>query len=411
MTDIKTTKNIKIGCVVKGLQTYDSHFKNFLNQDESFNFSVYHLNSFYNVGTNEISKKINPVVDLFNISNYYSFFKSQELDYVIFLNPGHIFDQLLILIFAKLKIKTIYLQHGVKSNDNLNRSKSSINLISSFRKYTFFIFKYFYHAILLRSMSVVTLLLERLYSFFINNSDNNLVNIGSKDNPCTFAFVFTEKDKENLNKNHGYSNKNIFITGFSFDKLKKIKNNPFDKKDYAVYISSGLRQAGVINITDEEELSMYKHLYQAFYLSNLNLAIKLHPREGGKHIKKYFQNNDRVKIIDKSYPLADLVFNSQLVLGDYSTAIFYGIKYFKPILLIKYSYFDIFPFDLEDYGIGTKVFLDDLKKFLKQNKEKLKSLINNESYKNFLMKYDLLNDKTLQFYILSKLKKLTNQNG
>ncbi len=175
----------------------------------------------------------------------------------------------------------------------------------------------------------------------------------------------------------------------------KEEENNFRYTDYYLYISSGLREAGVINITDEEEKRFLLEIYKAIKQIGEKIVIKLHPSEDIKKYESYFSAEKNV-ILVKDINLKHVVRNSKLVIGDYSTALYYAIFLKKPIIILPNPFMEFLPYDFTKFGIGKKIsinnFADQIQNF--------NMVINTEAYQSFIaeMSLDRINNVYVEFY-------------
>jgi len=366
-------KKLIIGFIVKGLQTYYTHIQHFIGeaQKRGHETIIFHLNEYY--GTSEIGKNDIPVL-IFNLEDYWNYpklFRSLNLDILIFLNPGNLFDIFLIDLLKQTRVKTIYLQHGVKANIIQKTEKVQRIKSKSIGKYFFFYNRIVYSLFCnkMKKRRFINTLQRIKISIFQSSSE--YVSLGLPSTHCDYALVYTLSDIQVLIDKIKYSEKSIYKIGMPFIKPKetnRINEINENHKKVALYISSGLRQASVVNINDGIEQDMYRTLHYAAQKANHSLIVKIHPRENFAKVKSYFAS-DKDIIVYKDSNIADLVIKADVVLGDYSTALLYAVKYYKPIGLLSYDYFDIFPFDLTLYKIGHKIHLGNLSEFLRIYKE------------------------------------------
>jgi len=116
--------------------------------------------------------------------------------------------------------------------------------------------------------------------------------------------------------------------------------------------------------------------------------------------ENYFNQNQNVEFY-KNTNLANMVIDADIVSGDYSTAMFYAIKYFKPLLIVESKFFKDYPFDFTKFGIGIKTSETKISKFLKEGIE-----IDSNNYRSFLSNYlSSKNGKSLYFNFYNQIDK------
>ena len=361
-------RKLVIGFIVKGLQTYFTHIQPFVVEAKKRGHEtlIFHLDDYY--GTSKISKADIPA-KIFNLKhywNYHKLFSSFNVDKLVFLNPGHVFDVFLVDLLKQTNVKTIYLQHGIKSNKIQPNTQVKKVKSNSLAKYLFFYNRIVYSLFhdKMKKRRLKNTIQRIMISLFQGSSD--YVSLGIPSAHCDYAFVYTISDMQILKEKINYLEHNIFKIGMTFIKpaktSKKIEVNEHHKR-VVLYISSGLRQASVISIDDSIEQAMYRKLHNEALKSNYKLIVKIHPRENLDKVKSYF-TSDKDIVVYKEANLADLVIEADVVLGDYSTALLYAVKYYKPIGLLSYDYFSVFPFDLALYNIGYKFHINELSHYL-----------------------------------------------
>ena len=195
-----------------------------------------------------------------------------------------------------------------------------------------------------------------------------------------------------LTKHLNYNEKEVIISGYPF--LERTGFNPFqsnNSKKTVLYISSALRIGGIIPISKKQEIIFYNNLLKQVTLANCRLIIKIHPLESLDFFQhEVFPNQNKNLKIYKDKNLSDLTIASDVIISDYSTALFYGIKYYKPILILSSKYLDKYPFDFTRYGIGKKVKLEEITNLL-ENID-LNTLIKKDKYETFIKEYISHND-------------------
>jgi len=195
-------------------------------------------------------------------------------------------------------------------------------------------------------------------------------------------------------------NKNIIISGYPFkDPLTTDSPIQSEFKKF-LYISSALRHVGVIPITKEEEKVFYENLYEQVNAAGYKLIIKLHPQEEVRVFESYFNQNQNVEFY-KNTNLANMVIDADIVSGDYSTAMFYALRYFKPLLIIESKFFRDYPFDFTKFGIGIKIPVMKINKTLNKGIE-----IDKNNYHSFLRNYlSGINGKSLYWNFYDQIDK------
>jgi hypothetical protein len=266
---------------------------------------------------------------------------------------------------------------GIKS---IQQGKSIDDWVLSLRRYLFFYRVMIFNIFLVKhKIRVLKLLTKRSKQVLFSFGNANYPKYGLKEFHCDIGLVFGQKDKEYLITSNGFNGEDVFVGGYP---LIKSSGQDRDLPDrYVLYISSGLLTSKVIPITELEEREFYVNLAQKVINSGNNLIVKLHPTENFELFKDYVKDFDKV-IVFKNYNLSDIVERAKLVIGDYSTALFYPIKHSKPIILLQSEFFEKYPFDFSDYGIGEKVYIADLQKLLE-----IHPVVDEKKYSDFMLEF------------------------
>lgn len=386
---MEKVKKINVGFISKGLNAYDAHIKPFIDNvpNENYSFFIFHINKYYSP---EVKLDL-PNVTFINLTkeiNYKLAILNREIDVVVSLNPGNIFDLFFLSICKLNDVITVYYQHGIQLDfssfnpKKLSQNKSISRKLLSLRKYIFFYTNFTLNICLNpKSRMLYDTVITKTRHLLFENDKTKIPKYGLKNNHCDLAFVYGEADRDYLNRSMNMSNKHIIISGYPF--IEPLSNDSPIQSEFKkfLYISSALRHVGVIPITKEEEKLFYKNLYKQVNDAGYKLIIKLHPQEEVRVFENYFNQNQNVEFY-KNTNLANMVIDADIVSGDYSTAMFYAIKYFKPLLIIESKFFRDYPFDFTKFGIGTKVTETKIRRTLKEGIE-----IDSNNYHSFLSNY------------------------
>jgi hypothetical protein len=357
---------MKIGFFIKSLNAYHAHVKSFIEQapGKNYSFIVFHMNNLYTPNF-KLENILCEKVDLSKKTNYNLELKKLNIDFFVSLNPGNLFDLLLIACCKQLNVCTIYYQHGIQldfSSFNptvLSRNKTFKKKKLTIKKYFFFYAVFLKNVFLFKRKNLIIQTVFTKTKHLINSKKiASLPKYGLHEMHIDWAFVYGEADKNYLISSMSMNSDRIIVSGYPF--IEASKNLLYKKSEKKVlYISSGLRIAGVIPFTVNDEKQFYLKLNDAVKNANCQLVVKMHPQEDLDLFESFFCEQDNVEL-HKYSNLADLTIISDIIIGDYSTALFYAIKYYKPILITESEFFKNYPFDLTKYGIGKKVKMDEI---------------------------------------------------
>tara|TARA_Y100001954_G_scaffold157036_1_gene166838 strand:+ start:4971 stop:6203 length:1233 start_codon:yes stop_codon:yes gene_type:complete len=400
------TKNIAF--ILKGLNAYHAHIKPFIDNvpNQNYRFFIFHINKYYSP---EVQLDL-PNVTFINLAkeiNYKLVISKHKIDVIISLNPGNIFDLFFLSICKLEDVTTVYYQHGIQLDyslfnpKKLSQNKSISRKLFSLKKYIFFYSNFTINICLNpTSRMLYEVVTTKTRHLFFEKDKTKIPKYGLKNNHCDLAFVYGESDRDYLNKSMDMPNQNIIISGYPF--LEPLTNDAPIKSDFKkfLYISSALRHVGVIPITKDEEKVFYENLYEQVNAAGYKLIIKIHPQEELRVFQSYFNQNQNVEFY-KNTNLANMVIDADIVSGDYSTAMFYAIRYFKPLLIIESKFFRDYPFDFTKFGIGIKIPDTKISKTLNEGIE-----IDNNKYHSFLRNYlSSKNGKSLYWNFYDQIDK------
>lgn len=387
-------KKKNIGFILKELGAYNAHVKPIVdnNPKDSFLFFVFHLNSYYTPSIDVQDDRVT-FIALSIKTNYKRILKENNIDFIVSISPGNIFDLFFLSICKIHQIPTAYYQHGIQLDfasfnpQSLYQAKSMKRKLLSLKKYLFF-YSIFIKNILLNKRKKFLINTIRIKTLHLLNKKalSKLPKYGIKENHCDFAFVYGRNDKEYLQHSMKMEPDKIIISGYPFVPLSD--SQPKKTGKTALFLSTALRSAGVIPITIAQEKEYYNKIFKEVTKAGYNLVLKLHPLEDEDLFHSYFRKNT-VAII-RHANLADLTYSSDVVIGEYTTAFFYPIKYLKPIFIVKSEFFNEYPFDYTKYGIGFKTNIDQLALEIGKHEQLNKKQKDNYTLflKNYIISYN-----------------------
>jgi len=405
----------KIAYLIKGIGAYNSHIKPLIDNCpfEDFDFIILHLNRLFTPKDIIQDPRVR-FVDLTLNWNLKKVFANNELNLITTINPGNIFDIFTVSLANSLGIPTVYYQHGIQLDFTSFDQKKLIQGISGSRKvksiykYLFFIFYFIFNLFLVKDKWFFfnSIFLKMSYLIF-PKLHKNIPKYGLRKTHCNYAFVYGEHDRRYLMESMGMENSKIFITGYPFLKPSnsfKVEN----ENKIALFISAGLRSVGVIPLSLNQEIQFYRKLSERVNEIGYVLYVKLHPLENIDDFKILMSSN-LIRFF-KNENLANMTKYSALIIGEYSTALFYPIKYFKPLFILKSEFFDHYPFDFTKYGVGISTTMEtiteDMKIYFELNDQQFKD------YNLFLSEYVMnSNDEDPIGMYYDKIREIVSQNS
>jgi len=363
---------MRVAFFFKTLEAYDAHIAPIIINapQNSCVFSVFHINRIYAPHYHNDSIHCE-LLDFSKKWNIIKNIKAFNPDIMVLYNPGHIYELFLTDICKQLGITTVFFQHGLSIDlssidiRSLNQNKSISQKFLSLKKYSFYLISISVNLFFIKKRSQVLkhLLLKcnhLLTYIFRKNVFHKLPKYGLKEVHCDFAFVYGIEIMSYLSDSMGMDPKKIVISGYPF-LSPTIEKQPLTKSGRVLFLSNPYRATGMLPISIEDERLFYHSLYDQVLKAGFELNIKLHPKDSLPMIKSYFDKFENVGIYQNKN-LADLTISSILVISDFSTALFYAIKFKKPIIILTSRFFKRYPFEYTDHGIGFKSNLENLYK-------------------------------------------------
>ena len=314
-------------------------------------------------------------ISYYNTKMIYKMLEREKPDIIITLNTTKILDRVITMSCRKLKIKSIYLMHGIRdlgsSNDQLvalmeQSYNSFMKKIKKAGKYfTIVIPNYLYTLIKYKPIHVINFrFLKVIYSYFKNPGR---------------AFYFPEYCDELLNdkclvysanegkyyEKLGYNAQNITIVGnpkcdtlndmiinekFTVNMLpERVGSWVQTGKKYAIYLEEGFpEQNNMGGFTAEVRDRFIMECAERLEKENLKLVVKLHPVTEEKTIRTSHDNC----LIEKNH-LDALIYFSEYCICSLSTTTNNCVLMNKPILMPRWDAFKNLPTFFVDVGVAN----------------------------------------------------------
>lgn len=374
---------MKIGISVKNINFYYSHVNPTVQYGvkRGISYVVYYLGKFY---PHTYELKNTPYLEFKDVSYVYNLkvmFLKDKLDYVLLHDPGNLFECVIISLLKGTNIKSVYHQHGLVTSEKYPLKVDNSKIINSVLKYIYFIKLMTYNIFRAdNSRQVLKYYLKRLYYIFRFDTNPLVRRLGIDTILFDYGFVYSNEDKYILLKHMGMEPNNVFVTGLPFVEDDNSFQRTVNGNKRVLFLSTGLFVGGVV--LQEDELKIFKTIYNLNKISSLEIIVKLHPKEDEATIKKKYPEKSNFKIYGK-VNLTSLVKSADVVIGDFSIALTYAIKYYKPLIILNYDFYPNFPFDFSNYGVGIKISLNELGNYLDRIKDK-ELQVDREKYDNMM---------------------------
>lgn len=247
----------------------------------------------------------------------------------VFFNFKGIIEQLLLRICKKKCIKTLYLEHGIITDDVITFKKLKLAHLPKRLKRVFIQF-YQYFSFLLRSNHPLQEL-RIMYEVLMHNK----FSLSTFD----YYFVFGHRCLKFISEMFPVEeNKNAFIVGYPlFESLiqrNEATSREEQKKLGVLYVHQPFIRDQYTTISYEEERAYIMQWARKLFPEFGAFTVLLHPRENLEFYKKLYEKTN-IKVIQS--PNNYLLFKqSRLVLGHYSTALLYPLYFNIPTYIIEY---------------------------------------------------------------------------
>ncbi|MCC6544197.1 MAG: hypothetical protein IT392_06795 [Nitrospirae bacterium] len=314
-------------------------------------------------------------ISFYGTKMIYKMFEREKPDIIITLNTTQILDRVLTMSCRKLKIKSIYLMHGIRdlgsSNDQLvvlmeQSYNSLMKKIKKTRKYISTVIpNYLFTLSRYNPIQIINFrCLKVIYSYFKNPGKafrfpeycDEIVN-----DKC---LVYSTNDIKHYKK-LGYNSKNITVVGNpKYDKLHDLIIN--DKfvigmlpETVRKWVKAGQKYAVLLEESFPEQNNMGGYtadIRDRFIMDcaerlkkeNIKLVVKLHPVTEEKAIRARHDNI----IIEKNY-LDALIYFSEFCICSLSTTINNCVLMNKPVLMPRWSVANNLPTFFVDVGVSN----------------------------------------------------------
>lgn len=321
--------------------------------------------------------------------NFPLLFMKAKADAFILFNFFSIMDIFFIQLCKVFRIKTFYVQHGLRINyhttdgTKIFLKKGSVSYIfnTAIKKYSNFLYLYVkYFSIFKDKKDILHYGLQFIKNFLYPVKMLIPIKGYKKLSVCDYAFVYSAYDQNYLIQHFNYDKKKIKIIGLPFNKY--VRNNNQRRK--ILLITSNLRNDGLVSQNNERVI--FNNLFDHFKKEN-DFVIKLHPLENEKVINTYFKNSQKPLVLKNADP-ERLIVDSDLVICFFSsTLLLNAVKYNKPILFINlsnvnFTFQDSFGFI--SMGIGKCITVKELANLNSTDKI---FCIDPDKYRKFKKKY------------------------
>lgn len=247
-----------------------------------------------------------------------------------------LFIILLIQISKQKNIKTIYFEHGIFIEGHGDKFLLK-NYKESIKRYLTLIYLYIRYCFLLR-MSIKNELKIILKTFFKRNYSNLF----------DFGLFYAKKGYNAINSKLSIPYSKTYFAGYPLtekeNEIQLIKKNHSIDSNVVLFIHQPLIHDKLTSINYEEEIKMFYQINDICNERGLILQIKLHPRSD---INFYLTIDKNRSLNFTNNNFSDILVNTRIIIGQFSTALFNGLILNLPIIL--YPYKDLKPLYYKDF--------------------------------------------------------------
>lgn len=237
-----------------------------------------------------------------------------------------LFDIFINRLGHDYNIPTIYFEHGLYIS-GLGDKFFMADIRTSIKRYRNYFAKY-----------LTFLFAERLNIFKeLSNTYKCIKHNDYTNNPYDAYLFYALHGKDQLHDKFKFSDDRIFYSGYPLIKYHRdlnIERTNILTNQYALYIHQPLIQDGLTTLNYEDEKEMIRNISSELGKNGLKLIFKIHPREDIAEYQKRFAELD---VVISSEPFPELLPKCKLVLGQFSTALFFATKYYVPLIIIPYA--------------------------------------------------------------------------
>jgi CDP-glycerol glycerophosphotransferase (TagB/SpsB family) len=325
-------------------------------------------------------------------------------------------DKIIIRACRALRIKTVFLMHGVLAGaDDVNSVSDLVDSafgvksrLTRIPKYVNLYFQYLRAASL---QSIPSMCDPEIHSFFLRIMLSPGKTITSfwrySDSVADVALVYSDDDKKLFVQNYGYNPENVKVVGnYNLDTLysyfeentsdanlpNKPTRNAKENDGAFLYIENGFSDPKyqIRGWTEELVTDEIIKIAELLTRHNFVLYVKLHPSSDYSFLIDKLSGIKNIKLFD-TCDLSRLILESDVVLGQSSSVLMMALAVDKPILLLSIPPLEIKIRQYLDKNAGTLISsMSDFECYVQNfsNKHKDINLMNRDSRDRFVGPFD-----------------------
>ena len=239
-----------------------------------------------------------------------------------------LFDLLLVRVARQVGLKTLYVQHGfyVSTRFQMADKRASVRRYATFLKW--------YSSFLLGKDVARRDELNTIY--------NSMFRIDYTKTKFDYALFYSPNGYRDANRFFDFASDRVYYSGYPIAKTKQqfeslVGGNGRQHRRIALYIHQPFVIDRFTHLDHQGEFEYLRGMADACKAQDFELVIKIHPRES---VERYRDALADVARVDIETPMPDVLRESSVVIGHFSTALFTGVLLRKPIIVMNYPGLD-----------------------------------------------------------------------
>ena len=266
------------------------------------------------------SKYYNQDISFWPFSKLKKIILEEKIEYIALTNIRSLLDINIIALANDLNVSVVYIEHGMTLDKIIVFKRS--NLFHSFKKYIIYCSNTIINIIISNNKNVIV---KNIYKAFLKADYSNL--------RLNKAMLYSSYSFKVLNKIFDLSKTKIIYSGYPIaETINEInKLNKCKVKKQVLFIHQPLILDKFSDISINEEISILNEMCNKVISYGYDFILKLHPRSDFKLYKKLFKG----KISDTKISIENLISESSIIIGYFSTALLMALKLNKTLLIFN----------------------------------------------------------------------------
>lgn len=300
-------------------------------KEAKFRVYILHMQSL-SFGFAKEHVQVNPdytAIDIGKLSTYEITKLIKEINPVVInsFTFRSLYDILLLRISQVIGYKTVLIQHGLIIDEAF--VFTAVNKISSFKRYYWLCKKLF--------QFLIGLKIDRISEF--SDFYSSIAHNDFKSIKHDYCILYSEYYFQMMKKHIHFNPMQVHYSGFPLAQKESDLINTNDDIYYntILFIHQPLNKVNYV--TDNTEIEYLKNISKICNQNNYQMILRMHPRDDADLYHKELENSNVRLDIENN--LIESVRKSDLILGQYSTALYAAIILKKPIVITYYPGYDM----------------------------------------------------------------------